>query len=130
MAELKKFIEDVAGEKAPIVKHLYEKIVSINSNFVNKIKWKQLTFTIDEDFNHWIVAISVTKKAVNLVFHYGGLLDDPDQKLLVGSSKFLRKLEFKTVDEINTNTISFFITQAIDKREYFIANWRQLNKAD
>ena len=40
------------------------------------IKWRQLTFAVDDDFDHWICAVAANPQCVRLVFHFGSMLDD------------------------------------------------------
>jgi hypothetical protein len=61
-----------------------------------------------------------------LNFHYGGLLSDPGGIFKAGESKFLRKIEYKTVDEVDDRIVLDFIRQAVDKHQYFKENWRQI----
>ena len=124
------FISGSSETTKDIVKNIVDILLKSNPEFDMDIKWKQLTFTINNDFNHWITAISITKKTTNLIFHYGGILDDPANILIVGNSKFLRKMEYKNVGEINSDIINGFIRQALNKRDYFINNWKQIQKSN
>lgn len=92
------------------------------------IKWKRLTFGINQDFHHWLFAIQPTKNSIGIVFHFGGLLEDENKVFSKGESNFLRKLEFRTVDAVDWKTIEYFIEQAVLKLPYFKANWKELNK--
>ena len=38
------------------------------------IKWRRLTFTVDDNWHHWLCAVAVTKGGVSLVFHKGSSL--------------------------------------------------------
>lgn len=55
------------------------------------VKWKRLTFTVDQDWHHWLCGIAVTSAGVRLVFHKGSLLDDPAD-LLQASGRYVREL--------------------------------------
>ncbi|RZS44724.1 uncharacterized protein DUF1801 [Herbihabitans rhizosphaerae] len=54
-------------------------------------KWGRLTFTLDQNWHHWICQIAESKKGAKLVFHKGVLLDDP-AGLLTGSARYLREV--------------------------------------
>jgi hypothetical protein len=123
--ELKQNLEPQATE---IVKKLFDVINSVDNRLTSDIKWRQLTFALEGNYHHWICAIAVTKKSVNLVFHFGGLLDDPNKILIAAASKFFRKIEFQSVDNIDEKQIKKLIFQAIDKLPYFKENWKTLNK--
>lgn len=55
------------------------------------VKWKRLTFTVDDNWHHWLCAVAATKKQVALTFHKGSLLADPDG-LLGGTSQYTRQV--------------------------------------
>jgi hypothetical protein len=120
------YTKNLSDSQNEIVQKLVNILLSEN-NFDVAIKWKQLTFTIDKDFHHWIVAINVTKNSVNLLFHFGGLLQDSTEIFKVGESKFLRKVEFLDAQSVDKKVISDLLQQALAKRKYFIENWKRLN---
>ncbi len=60
------------------------------------IKWGRLTFTVHDDWHHWLCAIAVTKQGTKLVFHKGALLDDPDG-LLEGEARYIRHIPHEQV---------------------------------
>ncbi|MGI9613821.1 MAG: DUF1801 domain-containing protein [Acidimicrobiales bacterium] len=92
----------------------------------SSMKWGRVSYAIEGDFHHWICAIGVTKKAVGLTFHFGGLLDDPEGRLMAGSSKFLRKLEFTSPHEVDAEVVCDFVDQAVGKHDYFKEHWKEL----
>ena len=57
------------------------------------IKWGRLTFTVDDNWHHWLCAVAVTKRGVSLVFHKGSLLEDPAD-LLQGEGRYLRQIPY------------------------------------
>ena len=120
---IKTINEDFKGVAARLIEIINQSSVHFNS----AIKWKQLTFTTDNDFHYWIIAISQTKKHIGLNFHFGGLLFDSENRFSKGTSKFFRKIEIKDVSDIDKKYFLDLINQAIGKREYFIDNWKELN---
>jgi hypothetical protein len=62
-----------------------------DAQFEQAVKWDRLTFTVGDNWHHWICGIAATKKGVTLIFHKGALLDDPDG-LLTGSGRYLREV--------------------------------------
>jgi len=52
------------------------------------VKWGQLSYARGADFHHWVAGIKITRHFVGLVFHFGGLLNDPNRVLIAGTSKF------------------------------------------
>lgn len=121
------FVESITDEFKDLVIKLIDIINQSSVSFDSAIKWKQLTFTTGQDFHHWIIAISQTKKHIGLNFHFGGLLNDYKNRFSKGTSKFLRKIEIKNESDIDSEYFKFLIKQAIEKRDYFIDNWKELN---
>jgi hypothetical protein len=56
------------------------------------VKWGRLTFTVDENWHHWVCAVAASRGRTALVFHKGALLDDP-AGLLSGDGKYIRQLD-------------------------------------
>ncbi len=116
-----------ADEFKEIVHNLSSIILSIDSAICVSVKWKKLTFALNDDFHHWICAINFTKKGTVLYFHFGGLLNDEYNVLISGESSFLRKIEFKTAQEIDKKIIKSYVKQAILRLDYFRDNWKEIN---
>jgi hypothetical protein len=55
------------------------------------VRWGRLTFTVFGNWHHWLCAVGVTARGVNLVFHKGSLLDDP-AGVLEGDNRYLRQV--------------------------------------
>lgn len=91
------------------------------------IRWGKPTFGLNGDFHHWICAIQVLKNKVALTFHFGGLLINESRRLIAGTSNFLRKLEYDSLESINEAEIKSFIEKAVDKLPYFKDNWKELS---
>ena len=58
------------------------------------IKWRRLTFTVEDDWHQWLCAIAVTRRGVRLMRHKGALLEDPHARLR-GEGRYLRQLPFE-----------------------------------
>ena len=123
---ISEFIGDATPQTQEVVKRVINVIDSMGNDFDMAIKWRQLTFALDNDFHHWICAISITKRYTGLHFHFGGLLVDSHNKFKVGTSRFLRKIEIRMPDEVDEDVIRDFISQAVNKLPYFKANWKEL----
>jgi hypothetical protein len=120
------FLSGTSPQTQEIVNAIIAVISSTEHNFDMAIKWRRLTFALEHDFHHWICAIDITKTYVGIIFHFGGLLNDPHNKFKVGASSFLRKIEIRSLREIENDVIRNFIDQAVDKRPYFKENWKRL----
>lgn len=123
------FTKNTSREFVAIVHALVDLLDQSGHHLTSAIKWRKLTFTMNEDYHYWLCSISISKKSVGLNFHYGGLLDDPRHLFKTGTSKFLRQLEFKRVEEINNTVICDFLGQAVNKLAYFKENWKEIQQA-
>lgn len=94
------------------------------------MKCGQPIFALNGDFHHWICSVQVLKKKVSLTFHFGGLLSDEKNRLIAGTRKFLRKIEYDSLDSIDEEEIKSFIQKAVEKLPFFKENWGELNKKD
>lgn len=120
------FLRTTSPEFQPIVIRLTEIIESLTEPLSCDVKWGQLTYAKNGDFHHWLVGIKVTKKFVGLVYHFGGLLDDPQGIFICGTSKFGRKIEYRRVDEVESEVILGFLEQALEKLDYFKEHWKEI----
>jgi hypothetical protein len=92
------------------------------------IKWRQLVYAMEGDFHHWLCAIAVTKKRVTLNFHFGALLDDPEGAFRAGSSKFMRMLDFESVEGVDAGLVGRRVRDAASRLDYFKANWQRIQR--
>ncbi|HEX3029204.1 MAG TPA: DUF1801 domain-containing protein [Clostridia bacterium] len=74
--ETEEYLLNIKPEFKDIANSLIEIILSTCEKLSIAIKWKRLTFAYNVDFHDWICAIDITKNSVNLIFHFGGLLED------------------------------------------------------
>lgn len=124
------YLEQKPEEFQAIAKRLTEIVLSSHEDMTLEIKWGKPTFGLNGDFHHWICAVQILKNKVSLIFHYGGLLDDEKEKFITGTSKFLRKLEYNSLENIDEGEILGFIQCAIEKFSYFKDNWKKIKKND
>lgn len=73
------------------VEWLAGRVHAVGEGVAEAIKWRRLTFTVDGNWHHWLCAIAVTPRGVNLMFHKGSLLDDP-AGVLQGEGRYLRQI--------------------------------------
>ena len=123
-------LEDFTLNASPQFKQIVERLAEILENsgepLEAAIKWNQVTYASRGDFHHWICGINITKKAVGLAFHFGGLLDDPKGIFKAGSSAFLRKIEYQNVEDIDEKVVLDFLSQALKRLDTFKANWKEI----
>jgi len=127
--EIKKtYISKINPEFKEIVEAITKTIESVDKKLDCKIKWNRLTYGLSGDYHHWICGIAQTKKSINLIFHFGGILEDKNKNFIAGDSFFLRKLEYQKIGDFDEKVIKYFVKQAIGRLDYFKNNWKKLNK--
>ncbi len=89
------------------------------------IKWRQLTFALDADFDNWICAVSANRQRVHLVFHFGSLLDDRSGAFEPSEAKFVRRIAFGSIDDVDDAVIGDLLSQALDTLPRFRAGVRR-----
>jgi len=124
--EVKQFYDSVPENYKEIVSTISSAVLKTNNQITEDIKWKKLTFVLNDDFHHWLCQINCTKKAVALYFHFGGLLNDKHNVFITGESKFLRKIEYHSINDVDKEIIKDYVLQAIAKLDYFKNNWKKI----
>ena len=89
-------------------------IVSEHAKLDAAIKWRQLTFAVDGDFDHWICAVAPTKRGANLAFHFGSMLTDSADAFAPSDAKYVRKISVASADEVDEDAVRDLLTQALD----------------
>lgn len=74
------------------VSQLADLIQDATDGLAEAVKWGRLTFTVNDNWHHWLCAISATEASVKLTFHKGALLDDP-AGLLEGGGRYVRHIQ-------------------------------------
>ena len=108
--EVQEFIEKL--ERTDPVKH---QIVEASREIVFKnfpkaeerMMYGGILFSLDEDFG----GVFAYKNHVSFEFSIGFKFKDPDH-LLEGNGKFRRHLKMKTLQEVETKKLDFFVKQA------------------
>lgn len=126
---LAEYLAGARPDVAPIVATI-DAAIRAAAPLQSAIKWRQLTYGVDGDFQHWICAIAVTKKQVTLNFHFGALLGDPEGAFRQGTSKFMRMLDYTAPEAVDAGLIARRVTKAIARLDYFKANWQRIQAGD
>jgi hypothetical protein len=116
-------LPDLDPEWRATVERLVEVILGELPDAQHERKWGQLTFTREEDWHHWICAISPTKKAVRLVIHKGAMLDDPEGAM-EGSGRYTRAISFASPEEIDPRIVAPILRQAADRQTEMLPDAR------
>ncbi|MBO0681463.1 DUF1801 domain-containing protein [Mycolicibacterium sp. S2-37] len=124
---IREYLDGLSPAMRPVPERLIA-IVTTDWRLSAAIRWRQLTFAVDEDFDHWICAVSVTTRRTHLSFHFGSLLEDPAGAFVPTKSTFVRRMAFDSVDDIDESVVRQMLAQAIDRLEYFRRHWNQLRR--
>lgn len=89
--ETTEWLDQWAEEPRAQAAELADLVESTVDGATAAVKWKRLTYTVDDDYHHWLCAVAVSRRGVDLVFHKGSLLPDPES-LLQGEGRYLRQL--------------------------------------
>lgn len=115
-------IEDYLSGLVPGLRPVSEHIVSViraHTALDVAIKWGRLTFAVDNDFDHWVCAVAASNQRVNLAFHFGSLLRDHTGAFAPSDAKFVRKIGFAAVDEVDDAVVHDLLAQAVDRLPQF-----------
>lgn len=112
-------VEDWLGRWTPDQRRQVEQLADVvhraaSVRIESAIKWDRLTFSVDQDWHHWLCGIAVTRAGVRLVFHKGSLLDDPTG-LLRGSGRYVRELDHQDALR-DPRAAKALVNQAIARR--------------
>ena len=107
-------LHDLKPGNTDLAKIIIAQIFEVNPEFDCDIKWNQITFTLNQNWHHWIVAISESGKGITLSFHKGALLKDP-RKLLKGSGSHLRTIKYQYREQIDPDYLKRLIKSAVEK---------------
>jgi hypothetical protein len=107
------FLAGLTPETRPVAERVIESVIR-HRKWVVGIKWRQLTFALSGDFDNWVCAVGANRQGVNLVFHYGALLRGCEQRFEPTTSKFVRRIAFESVDEVDDALISDLLDLAVE----------------
>ena len=89
-------------------------VVSAQHPFDVAVKWRQLTFAVDHDFDHWVCAVAATSRQARLAFHFGAWLDDPEGLFEPSQARFVRRIEFRSPGDVDEAAVRYLVTQALE----------------
>jgi hypothetical protein len=90
------------------------------------IKYRLLSYTVDQDWRHWVCAVNATKSAVCLRFLWGVLLDDPLGVLRPGTST-LMTWDIPRGSDIDATAVGDYVRDALATRDHFLAHDREIS---
>jgi len=90
------------------------------------IKYRLLSYTVEQDWRHWVCAVNATKSAVCLRFLWGVLLDDPLGVLRAGTST-LMTWDMPRGSDVGSEAVGHYVQDALATRDHFLANAAQIS---
>ena len=101
----------------PTVREVAEQLIVIvtgHAELDSAIKWRQLTFALDGDFDHWICAVAGTSRQARLTFHFGALLDDVAGAFAPSDTKYVRRITYASAGDVDEAIVADLLSQALD----------------
>jgi hypothetical protein len=92
-ADVTGWVAQHTPEQQAQIEWFAERVHAADDRITEAVKWHRLTFTVDDNWHHWLCGVQVTRRGVSLLLHKGALLDDP-AGLLQGDGRYLRQIPF------------------------------------
>jgi hypothetical protein len=122
---LEEYIAGVDEAAAPTLRALDAAIRAAAPELELAIKYRMPTYTVDKHWRQWVVALSVTKEAVNLRFLWGVLVKDSLKVLRPGTST-LMTWDFPRGSAVDAAAVASYVREALDDRDHFLAHAEQI----
>lgn len=108
------YLATVRPDAHDIVRALANAVEAAGAGFDCKVTYQMLVYTFDRKWHEWVVAIGVSKAAVNLRFLYGQRLDDPAGLLRSGSTT-AAVIDYRHVDKVDPALVMAYVREAVSK---------------
>ena len=118
---LEEYLAGVDDAAAPTLRDLDAAVRRAAPELELAIKYRMPTYTLDEQWRQWVVALSATKSAVNLRFLWGVLLHDPLKVLRPGTST-LMTWDFPRGADVDADAIGRYVREALDTRDQYLSD--------
>lgn len=116
MAEspLEVYLPTVREDARDTVRALVTAVEDADIAFDCKVTYKMLVYTFQQRWHQWVVAVGVSKSAVNLRFLYATDLADPAGIIRMGSAS-AGQADFKTPAEVDAQVVTAYVREAVEK---------------
>ncbi len=101
-------IEMLDTDKFEILMKLRDIVFSRTTEVQERIMYGGIMFSLGDDFG----GLFVRKKHISFEFVFGVNMEDPDG-VLEGTGKFRRHLKLKSLKDIETKKVSYFVEQIL-----------------
>jgi hypothetical protein len=109
---LETYLASVRPDAQPGVRRLAEAIDAAGAPFDRRFTYGALVYTFEQRWHDWVVAVSVTKKAVNLRFLYGRRMSDPARLMRPGSTT-AATIDYPSADDIDPALVTAYVREAV-----------------
>ncbi len=111
---LESYLPTVRPDAHETVRTLAAAIDAADAGFDCRHTYKMLVYTFAQRWHQWVVAVGVSKAAVNLRFLYGKELDDPAGILRPGSTT-AATADFGGATDVDTDIVTAYVREAVRK---------------
>jgi hypothetical protein len=106
------YVASVRPDAQAAVRCLAAAIDAAGAPFDRRFTYGAFVYTFDQRWHDWVVAVSVTKKAVNLRFLYGQRMADPAGLMRAGSTT-AGTIDFVAVTDIDPALVTAYVSEAV-----------------
>jgi hypothetical protein len=109
--QVEEFLKEVVlidDEKYKILQKLREIVFMVYPQVNERMMYGGIMFSVNNDFG----GIFASKKHVSFEFGNGYTMNDPDE-LLEGKGKFRRHLKLRSISDIHSKKVVFYVKQAV-----------------
>jgi len=105
------YLATVRPDAHETVRALAAAVEAAAAGFDCKVTYQMLVYTYAAKWHDWVVAIGVSKKAVNLRFLYGQRLADPSGLLRPGSTT-AAVIDYPSADTVDPALVTAYVREA------------------
>ena len=109
---LDEYLATVRPDARETVRVLAAAVDAAGAGFDVKVTYRMLVYTFDARWHRWVVAIGVSKSAVNLRFLFGKDLADPAGILRPGSTT-AATADFESAREVDPGIVTAYVREAV-----------------
>ena len=111
---LEAYLSTVRPDAHETVRALAAAVDAAGAPFDCRFTYRMLVYTFAQRWHQWVVAIGVSRSAVNLRFLYGRELDDPAGMLRPGSTT-AATADFGGRDTVDPELVTAYVREAVDR---------------